>query len=239
MKKMFYTLRFLMYPIAALIAPCKVMDKEKYNKYEHGQLIISNHLSWMDIAYQLFWIPSYKRLLSKKENAGNKLQRWFIRNIGIIFVDCDKPELSSMRECINALKDGETLLVYPEGTRNRVNREIQEMHSGASLFALKGNATVVPIVVHHKGRLFKRNYLGVGDPVDLSDLYAKRVDESVLNDATERFRIGMQTTLDRLDEWVENEGWKTDKKNKRAEKKALEKQYRSAKRGNVKDTHSR
>lgn len=239
MKRMFYTMRFFVYPIAALIVPCKVMDKEKFCKYEPSQLIVSNHLSWMDIAYQFFWIPGYKRLLSKKENAGGKFQRWFIRNMGIIFVNREKPELSSMRECINALKNGETLLVYPEGTRNRVNREIQEMHSGSALFALKGNASVIPIVVHHKGKLFKRNYLGVGDPVDLSDLYSKRVDESVLNEATERFRVGMQKTLDKLDYWVEHKGWKTDKKLKRAEKKALKKQYKAAKRGNVKDSRSR
>ena len=239
MKKFFYFVRNSLYPLAHILVPCKVMDKEKFAKYEHGQLIVSNHLSWMDIAYQMFWIPGYKRMLSKKENEGNKFQKWVIRNMGIIFVDRDKPELSSMRECIGALKNGEVLLVYPEGTRNRVNREIQEMHSGASLFALKGDANVVPIVVHHKGKLFKRNYLGVGDPIDLSDLYGRRVDESVLIDATERFRAGMQKTLDKLDAWVDNKGWKADKKAKRAEKRALKKQYKAAKRKNVKDSRSR
>ena len=113
-----------------------------------------------------------------------------------------------MRTCINALKNGEILTICPEGTRNRVNRELQPLHSGAALFALKGDAQVVPYVVHHKGKMFRRNYLGVGDPVDLSDLYGKRTDESVLKEATERFRIALQNTLDKLDVWVEQKGYK-------------------------------
>ncbi len=44
----FMTLRFILFPLAAIAAPCKVMDKEKLKKYDHGRLLISNHLSWMD-----------------------------------------------------------------------------------------------------------------------------------------------------------------------------------------------
>lgn len=215
------------------------MDKHKYKKYARGQIIISNHLSWMDILYVYFGLPGgLKRALSKKENQGNALQRAFMHSIGVVFVDRDKPELSAMRTCINALKNGHTLTVCPEGTRNRVNRELQPLHSGAALFALKGNAQVVPYVVHHKGKLFRRNYLGVGDPVDLSDLYGSRTDENVLKEATERFRAAMQETLDRLDLWVENKGYKLERKKRRAERKSLKNNYKAARKEYVKDTRS-
>lgn len=230
MKKMFYVLRTLLYPVGGMLMPCRVMDKDKFKKYEFGRMIISNHLSWMDPAYQMFWIPEYKRILSKKENDGGKLKHWFLRNVGIIFIDREKPELSSMRECIGALKNGETLSIFPEGTRNRVNRELQSMHSGAAMIALKGGATVVPIVVHHKGKVFHRNYLGVGDPVDLDDLRSRHIDETVLTEATERFAEAIKTTLARLDEWVENKGWKRDKKNKKKAEKALKADYKAARR---------
>ena len=105
----FMTLRFILFPLAAIAAPCKVMDKEKLKKYDHGRLLISNHLSWMDIVYQIFWVPSFKRFLSKKENGNNKLLMRFLRDVGVIFVNRDKPELSSMRECIESLKSGKTL----------------------------------------------------------------------------------------------------------------------------------
>lgn len=222
-------LRFILKPLGAMLFPVRVMNKDKYKKYNHGQMLVSNHLSWMDVSYQIFGLSGYKRFLSKKENTGGKLQYWFLRKIGIIFVNRDKPELSSMRECINALKEGDTLSVFPEGTRNRVNREIMEMHSGAAMFALKGRATVTPVAIHHKAKLFKRNYMGVGDPVDISDLYDKRLDDAILKEATERFRVGIQKTLDDLDVWVENKGWKLEKKIKKANKRALKLEYKKTK----------
>lgn len=240
MKAWYRFLYIVLYPLAKLLFPCKVMNKHKYKKYDRGQIIISNHLSWMDILYVYFGLSSnMKRPLSKKENSGNKLQTWFMHTIGVIFVDRDKPELSSMRECINALKDGQTLAICPEGTRNKVNRELQPLHSGAALFALKGNAEVVPYVVHHKGKLFRRNYLAVGDPVELGDLFGKRVDEAVINEATERFRAAMQKALDELDEWVATKAYKKERKKRKNDKKQaklLDRKYKLAEKEYVKST---
>ncbi|MCH5162630.1 MAG: 1-acyl-sn-glycerol-3-phosphate acyltransferase [Clostridiales bacterium] len=229
MRRMFNFLKVLLYPVATVLVPCKVMDKDKFKKIECGNLIISNHLSWMDVPYQMFWLPGFKRMLSKKENDGGKFKHWFVTNVGIIFIDRDKPELSAMRECINALKNGEIMTIYPEGTRNKVNRDLQELHSGAALLALKGDATVTPVVCHHKGVPFHRNYIGVGDPVNLDDLRGKRIDNDMLIEATARFRTAMEKTLAKLDYWVEHKGWKTDKKEKRRRKRLLKKQYKQAK----------
>lgn len=240
MRAWFWFLKIVLFPFAAILFPCKVMNKHKYKKYDRGQLVISNHLSWMDILYIYFGLPGgLKRTLSKKENKGGKFQQALFHSIGVIFVDRDKPELSSMRTCINALKDGQTLTICPEGTRNKVNRELQPLHSGAALFALKGNAQVIPYVVHHKGKLFRRNYLAVGDPVDLSDLYGKRTDEATLQEATERFRAAMQKTLDELDEWVENKGYKHKNKQPKKEKRALNREYKVAKKAYAKSARSK
>lgn len=236
MNKWFAFLRFILYPLGKLLFPCKVMDIDKYKKYGGGQILVSNHLSWMDVTYVFFGLPGgYVRALSKKENSGGKLQRAFLKSVGVIFIDRDKPELSSMRECLNALKDGETLYICPEGTRNRENRELLPFHSGAAMFAVKGQARVIPYVVHHKGKMFRRNYLGVGDPVDISDYYGKRVDESVLTEVTRLLKDAVQKTLDKLDIWVEQKGYKTEKrrikrekKQKKAEMSKLQKQYEAA-----------
>ena len=240
MKKSLLFVRGLLYPIAPLLFPCKVMDKDKYQKFDNGQLIITNHLSWMDVAYEVFWIPGYKRILSKKENEGGGIKKWFLKKVvGVIFVNRDKPELSSMREVISSLQDGNTISVFPEGTRNRVDRSLQPLHSGASMFALRAGVSVVPIVVHHKGKFFKRNYLGVGDRIYLDDIIGKRIDEATLETATERFRVGMQQTLDKLDAWVERKGWKEDKKRKKQEKRTFKKMYKTAKRDYAKAARSK
>ena len=240
MKKIWHMfLRTILFPLGRMVAPCKIMNKDKYKKYARGQIIISNHLSWMDILYTYFGLPGYKRVLSKKENAGNWAQKAFMCSIGVIFIDRDKPELSSMRECIDSLKNGQVLAICPEGTRNKVNRELQPLHSGTALFALKGDAHVVPFVIHHKGKVFHRNYLAVGDPVDLSDLFGHRADSATIKEATERFRIAMQKTLDELDEWVADKGYKRERRNKRAERKKFKREYKVAKREYAENRNSK
>ena len=236
MKKFFLTMRFIFYPLVCFLLPCKIMDKEKFNKCnEGGKIIIGNHLSWMDPVYQGFRLPSYKRFLSKKENGNNTFAKAFLDALGVIFVNREKPELSSMRECVGALKAGETLSIYPEGTRNRDNRDVQQIHSGAALFALKGDAFVIPVAMYKKGEFFRRNYMGVGDPVDLSDLIGKHIDEQVLGEASERMENALKKTLEKLDVWVAEKGWKADKKEKRRQSKLLKKQYKKAKRDHDKN----
>ena len=105
--KFFGFLRFILYPWGRLLFPCKVMNKHKYKKYDRGQVLISNHLAWLDVCYVFFGLPGGEvRPLSKKENSGGKLQRKFLESVGVIFIDRDKPELSTMRTCLNALKNG-------------------------------------------------------------------------------------------------------------------------------------
>ncbi|MCH5165793.1 MAG: 1-acyl-sn-glycerol-3-phosphate acyltransferase [Clostridiales bacterium] len=240
MRGWYWFLKIFLFPIAKIFFPYKVMNKHKYKKYDRGQIVISNHLSWMDIIYVYFGLPGgLKRALSKKENEGNCVQQAFMKSIGVIFIDRDKPELSTMRTCVNALKNGDILAIAPEGTRNRVNRELQPLHSGTALFALKGNAQVVPYVIHHKGKILHRNYVGVGDPVDLSDLFGKRVDESTLQEATERFRAALQKTLDELDVWVAEKGYKRERKKRKLEKRELKLQYNAAKKEYAKSSRSK
>ena len=240
MRGWYWFLKIILFPIAKIFFPCKVMNKHKYKKYERGQIIINNHLSWIDIIYVYFYLPGgLKRALSKKENEGNRVQQAFMQSIGVIFIDRDKPELSTMRTCINALKNGDALAIAPEGTRNRVNRELQPFHSGAAMFALKGNAQVVPYAIHHKGKVLRRNYVGVGDPVDLSDLFGKRVDESTLQAATERFRAALQKTLDELDLWVAEKGYKRERKKRKLAKRELKLQYNAAKKEYAKSSRSK
>lgn len=240
MKIWYWFLRTILYPLSLILCPCKVLNKDRYKKFGRGQIIISNHLGWMDELYLYFGLPPvFLRPLSKKENSGNPLQRAFMESVGVIFINRDQPELSVMRYCINALKAGQVLYICPEGTRNRVNRDLQPFHSGAAMFALQGNANVVPYVIHHKGKPFKRNYAAVGDPVDLTDLFDKRISEAVLSEATERFRVAMQKALDELDAWVESKGYNRKNSGNKMEIKTLNAKYRMAMREYVKSSRGK
>ena len=58
----------------------------------------------------------------------------------------------------------------------------------------------------------------------------------MLKEATERFRIALQNTLDKLDVWVEQKGYKRERKKQKLEERALDRQYKAAKKEYAKNS---
>lgn len=77
--------------------------------------------------------------------------------------------MSAMRKVYDALDKGEGITLFPEGTRNKNGEELQAVKSGAALFALHGKCDVVPIIILHKQRAFRRNYLYVAPAFSLNE----------------------------------------------------------------------
>ena len=148
-------------------------------------IVICNHLGKMDVCVVSELYKDKVHYLAKAEWFRHKFIAYVLKALGVIPIERDKPSISSIKEGLKVLKDGKTLGIFPEGTRNKVSNEIQPFKTGVSLFAIKGQAKIVPIVILDRIKLFKTNYAMVGEPIDLSDFYGKKFTEDVANEATE------------------------------------------------------
>ena len=191
-------LRVLVAPFFWILYPLKIFHKERFRKKTKAVLVM-NHLSGMDPIVVLKGLSIDVHFLAKKEIMNSGFKRRFFRRAHVIGVDRDNVSMESMKECLAVLKADRTLGVYPEGTRNRENRELQPFKEGVALFALMGRAPVVPVVVYRKIRMFRRTHLLVGEPFELTEFYGKKPDKEILLAATERIRAEMQKALDELD----------------------------------------
>jgi cytidylate kinase len=80
-----------------------------------------------------------------------KSSMWKIASIGRLFtklgaikVDRGTADRESMNLCLNALRGGEPLVVYPEGTR-REGPVVEELFDGVAWLAARAQATIVPV----------------------------------------------------------------------------------------------
>lgn len=159
-------LRALIYLPVKLMYPVKVLGKE--NLPLPGKVItVSNHLGSCDVILVAVNIKGYRRIIAKKELEKNKFVSGFLRRVGVITVDRGEADLSAMRKVMKAISYGEGITIFPEGTRNKSSEDMQEVKSGAALFALKGDMPIVPIMILHRQRLFHRNYMLVGEQFKL------------------------------------------------------------------------
>ena len=145
---------------------------------------------------------------------------------GAIPVDRGAADMSAMRKVYDALDKGEGITLFPEGTRNKNGEELQAVKSGAALFALHGKCDVVPIIILHKQRAFRRNYLYVAPAFSLNE-YAigGRVNGAAVASASGRIENEMLKARAYLEDYVSNKRWKEEKKAKK-ERKRLLKQYK-------------
>ena len=114
--------------------------------------------------------------LAKAELFKNKFSSWFLTKMGAIKVNRGTPEVSVHKEILKRLKKGGQILIFPEGTRNKAGtHDMAEFKSGAGVYAIKAKVPIIPLMFHHQSKAFKRNYLIVGDPIDLSPFYGKNM----------------------------------------------------------------
>jgi 1-acyl-sn-glycerol-3-phosphate acyltransferase len=107
-----------------------------------GQMIVANHPSLLDVVFLIAHVPGANCVV-KHGLARNPFTAGPVGNAGYITND----ESAEMLErAAQALRDGETLIVFPEGTRTPPGAT-PRFHRGACAIALRGAQVVTPVVI--------------------------------------------------------------------------------------------
>lgn len=157
----------IVYLPTRLIYPIKITGKKNLKNKPEGQLIACNHFSNMDVIILqiLFFKAIWRRkFLAKKELGSNVFTRIVIGGIGAIFIDRKKLDIKAMKDTINALKSGENVIIFPEGTRNKTESEdIQDLKSGVIFFADRAKCNIVPMIIMHRLKPFRKNEIRIDE----------------------------------------------------------------------------
>lgn len=186
MERKFYKLVWVVCrPVFDLIYPHKVEGLENIPA-EGGFVLCLNHCSALDPLFVASRLPIGRRMMfmGKKELHDNRFLRPFLKWLGLIPIDRGHADINAVRSCMQVLKEGAGLVIFPQGTRSRDNTPTP-MLSGASMIALRGGVPVIPAYIDGPYRLFHHVDLRFGAPIDFSD-FGRRCDQATLTQATER-----------------------------------------------------
>jgi 1-acyl-sn-glycerol-3-phosphate acyltransferase len=80
-------------------------------------LLVANHVSWLDIA-AIHAVAPQARFVSKTEVLAWPLLGWLIKGAGTLFIERERKRdaLRVLHQVAQALADGDTVAVFPEGT---------------------------------------------------------------------------------------------------------------------------
>lgn len=111
-------------------------------------VFISNHTSLLDIPAVLGGLNNDIRIIYKKELQKIPIFGYALKRSPFICIDRDnvKNAMDSLKQAIEAVKTGESVLIFPEGTRSTTG-ELGEFKRGAMMLAVKSGKPIVPITI--------------------------------------------------------------------------------------------
>jgi len=128
----------------------KIENPEKLPQ-EGQYLIVANHRSIIDppiIEVALKNTKIFGPWISKKELYNSFFFGLFVRNAGSILLDREKSQMSGFfAETKEAVKRGESIFIFPEGTRNKTDRVLTTFKEGSRLIALKNRLPILPVYI--------------------------------------------------------------------------------------------
>lgn len=151
-----------------LVYRVKVEGTENIPKDKSQPLIYcGNHRSYADPPLIVVTAKRHVRFLAKEELRKNPLFAFLGVVFGGIFVKRDSKDVSALKTTLKALKDGESIALFPEGTRNGLEKG-QKVKDGAAFFAVRTGAKVIPVGISGGEKPFKKMFIKYGEPLDFS-----------------------------------------------------------------------
>ena len=151
----------------------------KKNIPENGAAIICpNHIHALDAAVVVLTAKRKINILAKEELYKYWILRYLAKTFGAHPVNRKTADISAVKVSMKILKDGEPLLIFPEGTRNGMEKG-RKAKNGAVTLALKTGAPIVPIGIQGTCKPFTKVKLNIGKPIyyDKNNVDAKNKEE--------------------------------------------------------------
>ena len=199
-------LYYILLPLAWLVFHIgfrvECVGRENLKKVQTGGCILApNHVSAIDPVFVVitrFWGKRMVVFAKKELFEINALLTCFFRCMGALCVRGTRDELETIDKTVEVCKNGGTLLIFPEGTREKEGKLLPPK-SGLFVIAAQAAVDVVPVRILYdtpdgKMRLFCKVKVIYGEPMPAAqfamesrrDLKTLRANKQALLDAWEK-----------------------------------------------------
>lgn len=133
---------------------------------EGAAIICPNHIHFMDSISVVIYIKRMIYPMSKEELFRNKFMAWFMRQLGCYPIRRGKGDSEAIEFSKKLLREKKLLLLFPEGTRNGLEKGLR-FKKGAALLALYENVPIIPVGIKGTFKPFSKVTLNFGKPITL------------------------------------------------------------------------
>ena len=153
------------------------------NVPKKGPIIFcGNHRSYLDPPLMVVTAKRDMKFLAKEELYKNKFLAFLGWAFEAIPVKRDEKDVSAIKNSLKVLKNGDCIALFPEGTRNGLEKG-EKVKDGVAFFAVRSGAKVVPCGIQGGTKENRKVIIKYGKPLDYSK-YKGTKDKEVLDNIT-------------------------------------------------------
>lgn len=176
-------IKFLFKVFAIILYRPKIIGKENLPK-DTGALLCPNHIHNLDSAVIVAMFKRKVNVLAKEELFSNKFLCWIADLFGIYPVKRGKADMQAIKISLKLLKQEELLLMFPEGTRNGLEKGIKPKNGAVVISATSGKP-IIPIGIKGSFKPFRKVIVKIGEPIDYSKYKEEIKDKEKANELTQ------------------------------------------------------
>lgn len=147
---------------------------------DQAVLYVTNHRSYFDILIGYTCVTTPTGFVAKKEMAKIPFLRVWMRYLNCLFLDREnlKEGLKTILKGIEQVKDGYSVFIAPEGTRNS-GEEMLPFKEGSLKIAEKSGCLIIPVAMNNTDGIFEKHLPWVrkahvvvefGTPINVKEL---------------------------------------------------------------------
>lgn len=155
---------------------------------DRSVLFVGNHRSIFDILLIYTTVKRPTGIIAKKELKKVPLLNIWMKDIGCFFLDREniKEGMKMVLNAIEKVKDGMSILIFPEGTRSKEEGVVLPFKGGSFKIAEKSGCDIIPFAIvnsagifeNHKPRIKKTKIIiNYGAPIHTSEFDRKQYKE--------------------------------------------------------------
>lgn len=146
-------------------------------------IFCGNHRTYLDPPLMVCTAKRDMRFLAKEELTKNPFLNFLGWVFDAILVKRDEKDVGAIKESLKALKNEQCIALFPEGTRNGLEKG-EKVKDGVAFFAVRSGAKVVPCGIKGGNRENRKVTITYGKSLDYSQ-YKGSKDKEVLDKITE------------------------------------------------------
>lgn len=150
---------------------------------DRAVLYVGNHRSYFDIVIGYTLIKGQCGFVAKKEMEKIPLLSIYMKYLHCLFLDREniKEGLKTILVGIDKIKNGISVWIFPEGTRNKAEQEtdLLDFKEGSMKMAEKTKCPIIPVAIHNTADIFEKHMPRIkrpevtfrfGEPIDIASL---------------------------------------------------------------------